>query len=117
MASRKARAREEDKQLLCADLYELYERTVAAKLPRADGKPYVPNYFKRALDNWCGQNNPVPLVATICRRQTEGFDVILAHGAWKPTVEALVVDAKRPYHDLFDTETIRRSEERLRQFG
>ena len=101
---------------MCRDLYELYERTVAAKLPREDGKAYVPNYFKRGLDNWCGVNNPVPLVASICRRQTKGFDVILARGSRDLTVEALVVNEGKPYHDLFDDETIQRSRRRLSQF-
>jgi HKD family nuclease len=117
LASRKAGGREEDKRLLCEDLYALYERTVAAKLPRADGRAYVPNYFKRGLDAACGANNPVPFVSRICRDQTEGFDVILAAGVRDLTVETLVVDEAKPYHDLFDETTLRRSEERLRQFS
>src|SRR5205807_1860550 len=91
LASRKAGGRESDKRLLCQDLYALYDRTVAAKLPRADGHVYVPNYFKRGLDAACAVNNPVPFVSRICRRQTEGFDVILAAGFPELTVESLVV--------------------------
>lgn len=117
LASRRAAGREADKRLLCSDLYALYERTVAARLPRADGRAYVPNYFKRGLDAACAANNPVPLVARICDRQTEGFDVILEHGSADLTVEALVVDASKPYHDLFGEETRRLAAERLRLFA
>lgn len=116
LVSRKAGGREADKLLLLADLQALYERTVAARLPRADGKSYVPSYFKRGLDNARAAGNPVPLVARICDRQTEGFDVILASGAPELTVEALVVDPDKPYHDLFSEKTRRLAQERLRKF-
>lgn len=117
LASRKAAGREEHKKLLCADLYALYERTVSARLPRADGKAYVPNYFKRGLDAACAANNPVPFVARMCDRQTEGFDVILEHGGPDLTVEWLVVDATKPYYDLFEERTRRLAAERLEQFA
>lgn len=116
LASRKASGREHDKRLLCADLYELYGRTVAARLPRRDGKAYVPNYFKRGLDGACAANNPVPFVARMCDRQTEGFDVILDHGTADLTVEALVLDETKPYYSLFEPRTRQLAADRLKQF-
>jgi HKD family nuclease len=116
LASRKSGSREHDKQLLCEDLYELYERTVAARLPGRDGRPYRPSRFKMGLDEACATNNPVPFVARTCRHQTEGFDVIRAAGAWELTAEALVVNTDKPYHDLFYTSTVQLSTQRLRQF-
>jgi len=116
LASRKAGSREHDKQMLCEDLYELYERTVASRLPGRGGRPYRPNYFKQGLDEAHAANNPVPFVARICRHQTEGFDVIRAARAPALTVEALVVDTGKPYHDLFDASTVQLSAQRLRQF-
>jgi hypothetical protein len=78
--------------------------------------PYRPNYFKRGLDDACVANNPVPFVARICRHATDGFDIILAARRPDLTVEALVVSASKPYHDLFTDATVQLSEERLRQF-
>ena len=101
LASQKSGGRAQDKRKLCEDLQALYVQTVSAKIPGRDGKPYRPNYFKGGLDNACAVNNPVPFVARICRRATEGFDVILAAGRPDLTVEALVVSASKPYHDLF----------------
>jgi hypothetical protein len=116
LASRKTDSRQEDKRLLCADLYGLYAKTVAAKLPRADGKAYIPHYYKRGLDNACAAGEPVPFVARLCKRQTEGFDVMLAAGERDLTVEALVMDVNKTYHNLFDDETRRKAQEHLDQF-
>lgn len=113
LAARKSGGRAQDKRALCDDLQELYEQTVLARLPGRDGRPYRPNYFKRGLDDACAANNPVPFVARICRRATEGFDVIRAAGRPDLTVEALVVDVSKPYHDLFDDATVHLSEQRL----
>lgn len=116
LASRVTASREPDKSLLLHDLYDIYERTVAARLPRADGLPYVPSRFKQGLDRARDANNPVPLVARICRRQSEGFDVILRADRPDLTVEWLVVDETKSYHNLFPAETREISQARLRQF-
>lgn len=110
------RTREDDKARLCADLLELYAQTVAAKLPRADGQPYIPHRFKQAIDRARAGGDPVLVVTRMCRRQTEGFDVILEANRPDLTVESLVVDDEKAYHDLFVTETVRLSRERLEKF-
>lgn len=116
LASRQLISRQAHKQTLLDDLDDLYERTRAARLPQRDGKPYVPNRFKQGIDRARRTGDPVPLVARICRYQTTGFDVIRVARRRDLTVEALVVDASKPYHDLFTAETKRLSSERLRQF-
>jgi hypothetical protein len=73
---------------------------VAAKLARRAGHRYVPKRFKQAIDRARAAGNPVPTAANICRRRSEGFDVILAADRRDLTAEALVVDASKPYHDL-----------------
>ena len=52
----------------------------------------------------------------MCRRQTEGFDVILNANRPYLTVESLVVDTTKPYHDLFTDTTRELSTQRLQQF-
>ncbi len=117
LASRKAGGRDQDKRLLCDDLLTLHDEIVAARLPGSAGRAYRPTRFKQALDKACAANNPVPFVANFCRRTTEGFDVIAAAGASGLAVEALVVDASKPYHDLFDTSTVETSARRLEQLA
>lgn len=117
LASRNiVRTRTADLLRLSDDLDDLYERTVAAGLPRRDGQRYVPNRFKQAIDRARAAGNPVPTVANICRRRSEGFDVILAADRPDLTAESLVAYEDVPYHDLFDAETLRLSLERLQLF-
>lgn len=77
-------SRTADKLQLSDDLDDLYERTVAAGLPRRDGQRYVPNRFKQAIDRARAAGNPVPTVANICRRRSEGFDVNPSSGSTRP---------------------------------
>jgi hypothetical protein len=58
----------------------------------------------------------VQLVTRICRHASEGFDILLAHNRHDLTVEQLVVDAARPYHDLFGAQTRELSSQRLEEF-
>ena len=108
--------RHEDKQKLLADLDELYDLTVAAQLPRKDGQPYYPTRFKQGVDRARDGGDPVELVTRMCRRQTEGFDVILNAERPELTVEYLVLDESKPYYDLFSPSTRKLSAERLQQF-
>jgi HKD family nuclease len=117
LASRNVvQSRTPDLNQLSDDLDRLYERTVAARLPRADGQRYVPNRFKQSIDRARAAGNPVPTVANICRRQSEGFDVILAADRPDLTAESLVVQETKTYHDLFSRETRRLSATRLELF-
>lgn len=106
--------REPDKQLLMDDLWELYELTLEAKLKKEDGKTYVPSGLRLQLEGKRGPKEPVPIAASICKSGTEGFDTILRTNNRRDlTVEWLVVDETKKYHDLFPEETLRLSAERL----
>ncbi|MGI8576296.1 MAG: hypothetical protein ACR2MA_13460 [Egibacteraceae bacterium] len=105
-----------DKAALTDDLDELYRLTVEAKLSTPSGRVYVPSRFKQAIDRARNGADPVQLVTRICRHASEGFDVLLAHDRPDLTVEQLVVDAARPYHDLFGAQTLELSSQRLEEF-
>jgi HKD family nuclease len=109
-------SREADRRQLLHDLDDLYEQTMAAALIQNNGRRYVPSRFKQGIERARAGGDPVLLVARICRRQTEGFDVILGADRADLTVEALVVNQTKPYHDLFTERTRQLSAERLRQF-
>lgn len=117
LASRKVIAnRAEDRQSLLEDLIELYELTVEEELRTKEDRRYVPTRFKQGIERAKNGGDPVRLVYRICRHQTGGFDVILAADRPDLTVEYLVVDNSKPYHDLFTDSTRELSAERLQQF-
>lgn len=76
----------------------------------------MPSRFKQAIDRVRNGADPVQLVTRICRHASEGFDILLAHNRPDLTVEQLVVDAARPYHDLFGAQTRELSSQRLEEF-
>jgi hypothetical protein len=108
--------RTDDLAQLVTDLDELYRLTVEAKLPREDGKAYVPSRFKGAIERSRVGADPVALVGRMCRKQSRGFDVLLRADRPDLTVEQLVLDTGRPYHDLFKEKTKSLSAGRLQQF-
>jgi HKD family nuclease len=117
LASREVVAsRDDDRRTLLNDLIELYDLTVAAGLRTKEDRRYVPTRFKQAIERAEDGGDPVRLVYRICRHQTGGFDVILSADRPKLTVEALVVDETKPYHDLFTDSTRQVAAERLLQF-
>ena len=109
-------SREADKDALAADLWDLYERTLAANLKQADGRKYTAGRFRIGLNNVKAGADPVAMVARMCRRKFGGFDVILQNNAPEFAVETLVVDEGKTYHDLFPSDTQQISQARLRQF-
>jgi HKD family nuclease len=108
--------RQKDRDLLTADLMELYEQTVAERLMTKKGRHYVPTRFLQGIRRAEAGGDPIQLVYRICRHQTEGFDVILDADRPDLTVESLVVDTAKPYHDLFTDSTREISAKRLGQF-
>lgn len=117
LSSRQVRpSRDKDRALLIADLMELYEETVIAKLPTRKGRHYVPTRFLQAIRRAEAGGDPVLLVYRMCRYETDGFGVILDADRADLTVESLVVDTAKPYHDLFTDSTRALSAERLKQF-
>lgn len=96
-------------ELLYADLVQLYERTKAeVRIPAPGGgtRPYVASYFKRAIDDSHGTSGPVPVVARMVQRPTEGFNHLAAARRPDLMVETLVLDPTNPYHRLFSAKTI-----------
>jgi HKD family nuclease len=117
LESREVRpSREKDRARLIDDLMELYEVTVAERLVTKKGRHYVPTRFLQGIRRAQNGGDPVQLVYRICRYQTDGFDVILEADRPELTVESLVVDAAKAYHDLFTDSTRELSAKRLQQF-
>jgi hypothetical protein len=110
------RDRTMDKKALLDDLWDIHDRTVAERLPKRDGGAYNPSGLRLELEGHRGVSDPVLIVGRLCRRQTDGFDTILAADRPDLTVEALVVDPDKPYHSLFPAEIRDLSRERLNQF-
>lgn len=110
-------SRTADLQELLVDLKDLYDRTVSAQLRRRDGGRYVPSRFLQGIHRAEKSGDPVPLVTRICRRTTDGYDIIATAGRRDLTVESLVVDGKKPYYDLFSEKTRAVCQERLLQFA
>lgn len=106
--------RRPDVEQLQRDMWDVYDRTLAARLKKKNGHIYNPSGLRLQLEGKRGPKEPVPIAASICKSGTEGFDTI--HEANRPdlTIEFLVVDPTRPYHDLFPEETRTLSARRLR---
>jgi HKD family nuclease len=109
--------RSEDKARLIDDLQALYDATVAAGLRRADGGLYAPT---RLLDGIrrarAGVRDPVQLVADVIRKRTGGFDILLNANAVELTLEYLVLDASKPYRDLWTDRSRELARERVAMF-
>jgi len=111
----KAKPEEERRQLL-ADLYGIYEATVAKDMITPAGRLYRPTRFLVGINRARDGGDPFELVRKLCHQQTGGFNIILEYDEPHLTVEALVVDEQKPYHWLFTEETKRLATERLRKF-
>jgi HKD family nuclease len=106
-----------DKAQLIEDLQGLYDATVAADLPRADGERYYPTRLlvgiNRARD---GERDPVKLVTDTIRERTDGLGILLRAGRIDLTLEWLVLDEAKPYHDLFLARSIALARARVAEF-
>lgn len=103
-------------EALYADLVEFYERTkneVRIPAPAGGTRPYVASYFKRAIDQSHGKDGPVPVVAGMVKRKTEGFNHLADQHRPDLMVEQLVVDTTKPYHRLFTAETVAHAQRNL----
>lgn len=106
-----------DKARLIDDLQRIYDDTVAADLPRADGARYYPTRLLVAINAARGgEREPVKVVADTIRRHTDGLDILLQVGRVDLTLEWLVVDEGRPYHDLFDPRSQKLARDRIEEF-
>lgn len=109
--------RSADKAKLIDDLQQIYDDTVAADLPRADGEQYYPTRLlvaiNRARD---GDHDPVKVVSDTIRRHTDGLDILLQAGRVDLTLELLVLEESKPYHELFGTKSIELARARIEEF-
>lgn len=109
--------RSADKAQLIEDLQQLYNKAVAADLPRADGERYRPTrllvQINRARD---GERDPVKVVADTIRRRTDGLNILLRAGLVELTLEWLVLDESKPYRGLFHPRSIELARARIAEF-
>lgn len=109
--------RSADKAQLIDDLQRIYDDTVAADLPRADGERYYPTRLLVAINAArAGDRDPVKVVSDTIRRHTDGLDILLQAGRLDLTLEWLVVDESKPYHALFGTKSIELARARIEEF-
>jgi hypothetical protein len=107
---------EKERRELLADLYAIYEATVEMDLLTPKGHLYRPTRFLVGINRARDTGDPFELVSRLCRRQTGGFDIILEHDQPQLTVEALVMDKQKSYHQLFTQRTKELAGDRLKQF-
>ena len=96
-------------EALYGDLVDFYERTkreVEIPAPAGGVRRYVASYFKRAIDDSQGTTGPVPVVAHMVKKPTDGYDHLAAANRPDLMVETLVVDTSKSYHRLFLRETV-----------
>jgi hypothetical protein len=105
-----------EREELLADLYAIYEATVAKNMITPKGNLYRPTRFLVGINKAADSGDPFEMVRSLCRRQTGGFDIILAQDEPYLTVESLVVDQKKKYHHLFTAKTKQLAAARLEQF-
>lgn len=107
---------EQERQQLLDDLYEIYNATVAKNMVTPAGKLYRPTRFLVGINRARDGGDPFELVSRLCRRQTGGFNIILEYDEPDLTVEALVLDEQKPYHEIFTKKTKELAAERLMKF-
>lgn len=109
--------RSADKARLVQDLQQIYDDTVAANLPRADGEQYYPTRLLVAIKAAReGERDPVKVVSDTIRRHTDGLDILLEAGRVDLTLEWLVSDTSKPYHDLFSRKSVDLARARIEAF-
>jgi hypothetical protein len=90
------------KAQLNEDLQTIYDDAAAANLKRRNGQQYYPTRLLVAINRArAGERDPVNLVTDTIRRRTKGLDILLEAGMVELTLEWLVLDESKPYHDLF----------------
>jgi HKD family nuclease len=109
--------RSADKTSLIEDLQKIYDDTVAADLNQADGRRYYPTRLLVAINSTRDRaRDPVKLVTDTIRRHTDGLDIVLESGRVDLTLEWLVLDESKPYHDLFGIRSIELARDRIEAF-
>jgi hypothetical protein len=106
-------------ELLYQDAVEIYERARReVTIPRKDGRyqKYAANRYKQQIDKAHAEHRLVAAIGQIVSRPTQGFGHLENAGRDDLMVETLVLDASKPYHQLFPAATVEMARERMAQY-
>jgi len=106
-------------ELLYQDAAEIYERARReVTIPRKDGRTqkYAANRYKQQIDKAHAEHRLVAAISQIVSRPTQGFGHLENAGRDDLMVETLVLDASKPYHQLFPAATVEMARERMAQY-
>jgi hypothetical protein len=100
--------------ILRIDLDDIYYRAGREVIDPDTGKAYWPHGYHHGFNGKGGLTQAddgsveslVAFVAKTVSRMTQGAGVLARVGRLDLLVETLVLDRKRPYHDLFDADTL-----------
>lgn len=118
-----ARAPKTPSAALEADMFALYSECAANVMYTTEAgerRKYRPNRYLQALRRAAdaGGAEVVALAKRMVTGEpTRGFGYLVDAGRLDLTVEALVADAGKPYHHLFDSETVEAARQRLADAG
>ena len=106
-------------ELLYRDALVIYERARReVTIERKDGRrqKYAANRYKQQIDTAQADHRLVSAIGRIVSRRTQGFGHL--EDAERPDlmVETLVLDASKPYHQLFPATTVQAARERMAQY-
>jgi hypothetical protein len=106
-------------ELLYRDALDIYERARReVTIPRKDGRRqrYAANRYKQQIDKGHADYQLVSTIGRIVSRPTQGFGHLEAAERPDLMVETLVLDASKPYHQLFPAATVQSAGERMAQY-
>jgi len=106
-------------ELLYQDAVNIYERARReVTIPRKDGRrqKYAANRYKQQIDKAHVDHQLVLAIGRIVSRPTQGFGHLEDAGRDDLMVETLVLDASKPYHQLFPEGTVQMASERMAQY-
>lgn len=104
------------------DLFSVYHRAGAEVLyetDRGETRRYYAKRYLQALKRAVASDDLVGFVHRLIRtpQPSRGFFILRAALRLDLSVEALVVDPRKPYHDLFDSDAIEIARQRLMTHG
>jgi hypothetical protein len=103
-------------ELLREDLLKIFERAGReVTIPRKDGRrqKYAAGHDKQRVEEAHAAGHLVEAVTTMLDRETKRFGHLRASGRPDLTVESLVADRDKPYHNLFSDAIIGTAQRRL----
>jgi hypothetical protein len=109
-------------EALYHDLLSLYARAgaeVTYETDSGDVRPYWPKRFLQAVKRAEKNGELFEFVHRLIRQDevSRGFLILRKAGRLDLTVEALVVDERKPYHDEFDSDVVEIAKDRLADHG